>query len=446
MFLKKHLLLSWLCLSLVAMCLLVLNAPYLIAETPPDETALADITSSDEAKIRKGLEYIEKNRPKNIIPILKNLLIEKGKNGHHPHLLTALKSYPVHDNIPVWTEILNQTPSFFVQIEVINLLAGLNKKEIIAPIMEQLKSPFSSVRDASIQALKKFRDDRVYAYVLNLASHENPLFRVYALNTVYHIYDSRLYNFLIDQLKDENKSIRYQALLCLEKNEPTKSINHISQLALFDKNYEVRIKAIEILAKATFYHSLPIFLRCIDDDHRDVRYVSVQSIGKRKFRQTSIQLSNRLCVESETDIKKMIIDTLVDFKDGGGYKGLGKILKSDENPMLRVHAAYAIGEIGQPQGLPLLIDASKDVDVRVRAEALSALSHYKENRSADVLLEAISGNDDMYARSAALYSLKKMKLKNTLLPIFQTYTIEKNAVFKELLKNTCTELIIHFTR
>ncbi len=430
----------------LAIFIFFMGIAFVHAETSPDENAYADITSFDEARIRRGLEYITAHKPKNLIPLLKNILLEKGQNELHAHVITALKSYPLYENILLWTDILNESPSFFVKIEAINLLASLNRREIITPIMKQLKSPFSSVREASIQALKKFRDDRVYAYVLNLAASDNPLFRVYALNTVYHIYDSRLYNFLVDQLKDENKSIRYQALLCLEKNEPVKSINHISNLAVHDKNSEVRVKAIEILAKVAYFNPLPIFLRCLDDEHRDIRYASVQSIGKRKFKQTSFSLSNRLYVEKEDDIKRIIMSTLADFKDGGGYKGLGKIIKTDENPHLRIHAAYCIGEIGQLNGLPLLIDAVKDSDYRVRAEALSALSHYKELRSAEVLLASITSDDDIYVRSAALYALKKIKLKNTLLPLFQAYTEEHNSIFKELLRVSIAELITHFTR
>lgn len=431
---------------MAALCLSLSYGSFLSAETTPEENAYADMISLDSARIQKGLEYINKNKPKTLIPLLKNILLEKGQNELHAHALAALKSYPVSENIPLWTEILNESPSFLVKIEVINLLSSLNRKEVIAPIMEQLKSPFSSVRDASINALKKFRDDRVYAYVLNLASSENPLFRIYALNAVYHIYDSRLYNFLIEQLKDENKSIRYQALLCLEKNELTKSINYIINAAVNDKHYEVRVKAIEILAKATYYNPLPVFLRSLDDEHRDVRYASVQSISKRKFKQTAVQLSNRLYVENEDDIKKIIMDTLADFRDGGGYRGLGKIIKSDENPHLRVHAAFCIGEISQAQGLPLLLDAAKDADMRVRAEALNALAHYKDQRAADVMLESIAGGDDIYVRSAALYALKKIRLKSTLLPLFHAYSEEKNAIFKELLKISVAELIAYFTR
>ncbi len=434
------------CFFILAICCCIINHSTIFAETTPEENAYADIVSSDPARIQKGLAYINNHKPKILIPLLKKILLEKGQNELHAHALTALKSYPVSENILLWTDILNESPSFFVKIEAINLLAATSKREIIAPIMEQLKSPFASVREASIFALKKFRDDRVYAYVLNLATSDNPLFRVYALNTVYHIYDSRLYNFLIDQLKDDNKSIRYQALLCLEKNEPVKSINHISGLALNDKNSEVRVKAIEILAKAVNFNPLPIFLRCLDDEHRDVRYASVQAIGKRKFKQTSSALSNRLYIESEDDIKRILMDTLADFKDGGGYRGLGKIVKTDENPHLRIHAAYCIGEIGQMQGLSLLSDAAKDSDYRVRAEALSALSHYKEQRAAEVLLESIVSDDDIYVRSAALYALKKIKLKNTLLPLFQAYTEEHNSIFKELLKASVAELITHFTR
>ncbi|MCX7679495.1 MAG: HEAT repeat domain-containing protein [Spirochaetes bacterium] len=420
--------------------------PHIDAETISDESAFNDIISSNENRIKRGFEYIEKTKPKSLIVPLKNILIAKNNNGLHPLALDALKLYPPHEIIHVWKEILEKTPSFLVKVQAIQVLTYINTKEIIPIIAEQLKSPFTSVREAAIQSLKKFRDDRVYAFILNLAASDNPIFTVYALNAIYHMYDSRLYNFLLEQLKSENKSIRYHALLCLEKNELNKSLPYISQLALKDENSEMRVKAIEILANAPQFNSLPIFLQCLHDDNRDIRYASIQSIAKRKFKQTASHLSNQLYHEKEDDIKGLIMDTLVDFKDGGGYKGFSKIIRYEGNPNIKVHAAYCIGKINQNQGLPILIDATKDIDYRVRAEALHALSNYKENRSAEVLLSFIETNDNLYVRSAALYSLQKLKIKTTLLPLFRAYTKESNVIFKELLKDTIEDLITHITR
>ncbi len=414
------------------------------SETSQEDSAFDNIISGDSKRVAKGLDFISANRPANFIPKLREILSAKDKKGLHKAAKEALGKYPASLTLDAWISILNDTPSFLVKKDAIAFLAGQGSREIVPPLMEQIKSPFHTLRNAAILSLKKFRDDRVYAYILNLAASEDPVYKVYSLEAIYHLYDSRLYNFLIDQLKDDNKSIRYYALLCLEKNEFAKSINHIHRLALNDKSTEVRVKAIEILGSGKAGNPLPVFLQCVADEQRDIRFATVRAIQKKKYSTTSNLLSNQLFRETEEDIKVLLMDTLIDFKDGGGYKGLSNVLLKDSNPALRTQAAYSIGAIKNLQGLPYLISALKDGDPRVKAEVCGSLRYFKENRVLQSLMEVIHDDTDLYVRTAALYSLKTIKMRNSLLPLFNAFTEEKDGIFRELLRLTVAEMITQF--
>ncbi len=417
---------------------------FVYGQARTDEQVLDDLFSSDPAKSSAGLEYIRKNRPVSIIARIEEALTARGNNGSHRDALAALEGYPPASILPVWIRILNTTPSSIVRKEVISVLSRVENKEVVPSLMEQIKNPFQTVREAAILALKKYRDDRVYAYILNLSASDNPVFRVYSFEAIYHLYDSRLYNFLVDQLKDDNKSIRYYAMLCLEKNELAKSVNHISRMALSDKNTEVRVKAIDILGNYRQYNPLAVLSRCIDDPHRDVRHASIQAINRRRFTSTTNSLSNQLFSETEEDIKRLIMQTLVDFRDGGGFRGLSKLLREDPNPDLRIRAAYSIGEIKNVRSLPFLIEGLKDPDFRVKAEACNSLKYFRENNVVDSLIDVIVKDGNLYVRTAALYSVNHIRLRRGVLPLFTAYSQEKDLIFRELLRKSVAESISHF--
>jgi HEAT repeat protein len=411
-----------------------------------DEQVLDDILSDDPSKVSSGIEYIKAHRPPSMIRKLESLLTARGNNGQHKSALSALSSYPASSIMPNWIEILSNTHSSIVKREVISILSQVNSRDIVPPLMEQIKDPFHTVRESAILALKKFRDDRVYAYILNLAASEIPVYKIYSLEAIYHLYDTRLYNFLVDQLRDDNKSVRYYSLMCLEKNELAKSVNYISRIALSDKNSEVRVKAIDILSGYRPYNPLSIFLRCVDDPHRDIRHAAISAIARRKFTSTSGVLSNQLYGETQEDIKNLIMDTLVEFRDGGGFRGLAKILLEDGNPALRINAAFSIGEIKSARSLPQLMDGLKDADYRVKAEVCHSLRNFRENRVVDSLIDVIAKDTNPYVRTAALYSINHIRLRNGVLPLFNAYTVERDVIFRELLRKSVSASISHFVQ
>ena len=431
-------------ITLLSILALFQGSSLIYSQVRTDDQIYEDLMSGDPPRISSSLEYVKTNRPATFIKKLEAVLTTRGNNGHHKSALTALGSYPVSSILPNWIEILNNTPSSIVKKEVISILSQVGSRDIVPPLMEQIKDPFHTVRESAILSLKKFRDDRVYAYVLNLAASDNPVFKIYSLEAIYHLYDSRLYNFLVDQLKDDNKSVRYYTLMCLEKNELAKSVNHISRIALSDKNSEVRVKAIDILGNYRQYNPLSVFLRCVDDPHRDIRHASISAILNRKFTSTAGILSNQLYGETQDDIKNLIMNTLVEFRDGGGFRGLSRILLEDANPGLRINSAFSIGEIKSNRSLPYLIDGLKDTDYRVKAEVCHSLKHFRENRVVDNLIEVIAKDNNAYVRTAALYSINHIRLRNGVLPLFNAYTVEKDVIFKELLRKSVSDSISHF--
>ena len=393
------------------------------------------LLSRDEAESSQALAYIIKNKPVELIPRLRNILISPDEeNESRAIALRALSSFSATKYLDIWFEILRKTPSFIIKKEIISIIIKTNNRKIIVPLVEQLSSPYYTVRESAIFALKRYGDDRMFPYILNMARNDNPVFRVYALEAIYYLYDIRLYPIILSLLDDPNKSVRYYALRCIEKNRLNKASSNVRSLALKDKNHEVRVKAIEVLGVLKDSSAYSVVLKCLDDSHRDIRYASVKALYKMKTRKSASPLSRQLYEETEDDIKRLIIDTLIRLKDGGGFKGLEKVLLNDQNPELRIHAAYAYGTLGNKKSLPSLLRGLRDKDYRVRAEVCSSLGQFKDKRILPYLLGIINDDTENYVRTASLYAIKRMKEKKAVLPLFDRYVGEKDPIFKDKLR------------
>ena len=397
----------------------------------------------DEAK--KAFTAISVRKPSEAVPLLKKILVSRHDSGKHSIAYQALLQYPVSNNFDTWVEVLNNSPSFLIQEKIIKHLSLTRDKRIVQPIVQQLSNQFYTVRKTSVQALKNFNDDRIYPHILNMANSRNPLFRIYALEAIYHLYDQRLYDLLIDMLRDNNHSVRYYSLHCLEKNDLSKSLNTIKKIAIQDSNSEVRVKAINIISTSRSLTPYNVLVQCIADSSKDVRFAAIHALGNLNYDTTAVRMSNQLYAESDKKIKELIIHTLIRFDTGAGFSGLSKILLHDKDIMLKIRSAYAMGVIQDRKAIPYLFQGLQDRDMRVVAEVCNALGSYDSQDVIEKLISVVNSSQSHYTRTSALYSLKRIKAKSSLLPLFEQYTLEQDPVMKFKLKDIIQYLIRQFT-
>ncbi len=404
-----------------------------------------NLFSTENAEAKKAFTYISQKKPAEAIPILKSILTSRDNQGKYAVAYRALLQYPITASFSTWIDVLNDSPSFLIQTKIIKHLSLTRDKRIVLPIVQQLSSPFYTVRKTSIQVLKNYNDDRIYPHILNMANSRNPLFRIYSLEAMYHLYDQRLYDLLMEMLKDKNHSVRYYTLHCLEKNDLSKSLNTIKRTAIQDSNPEVRVKAIHIISKSRSYSPYNVLVQCIADSNREVRFAAIEALGNLNYDSTAGRMSSQLYSETDKGVKELIIDTLIRFDTGAGFRGLSKVLLQDSDVMLKVRSAYAMGAIEDRRAIPYLFQGLQDNDTRVVAEVCNALGNYDRSDVIEKLVSIINSNRSHYTRTSALYSLKRIKSKSSLLPLFDRYSREKDPVMKFKLKETIRYLIQEFS-
>jgi len=289
--------------------------------------------------------------------------------------------------------------------------------------------------------LQKNGDDRVYPGILFMATSNNPVYRMYALEAMNYLYDRRFYQILVSLLDDDNKSVRIYALKCIYNNQLKQALYLIRKSALNDGDDEVRVNAIEILGKFRDTGSLYVLLKTLSDNNRAVRYESALSLYKLRSVNSAYSISARLFNERDAEIKSVIIDTLVAVRKVGDVRGLKGVLLNDSNLRLKIKAAYAFGVIKDDRHVRILVRGLKDRDFRVRAEVCNSLGNYKLKSVVVRLLGVVKNDSVLYVRSAALYSLKRINNRAAILPLFDLYSEEADPVFRELLRQVLRRFI-----
>lgn len=409
-----------------------------INEEPKDEIPV-DIQNAFELYVDGDLEeqaaaeeFIIKYKPPELVSDLFSI-IEQGSSSLYSKTFDICKSYPLDLTADFWINTLIKTEKSSVKIELIQYLSSLDNSYFVKVIADQLDDSDYSVRTTACIELQKIRNDLAFIKVFQMADSENPLLRLYAAQSLIYLYDIRFDPFLIKMMDDSNKSVRLKIIEIIEKHNLDNLHYLVKRAAQYDSNYEVRIQALEMFIRQNNKSALYLYPRLLKDSNSMVRYTAVKGISHFYYVSMSYALSKLLETETDPSIINIVIDTLIKFKNAGGYSGIETVLQKNNNPYLRRKAVYAVSLAGGYKADDILIEALKDNSYLVRAEAAGALSQYKKNNVAKSLIFVLTHDKEDYVRSAALYSILEINFVDkysTLLKIAET---EKNPVLKQLI-------------
>ncbi|MBN1533942.1 MAG: HEAT repeat domain-containing protein [Spirochaetes bacterium] len=352
-----------------------------------------------------------------------------------------LKARSGGEMLTLWIELLEKAELPRTKIEIIEHLSAAYDRRLVVPLAKELSSPYSDVRRSAARVLKNYSDDRIYPYILSLSSSPNPVYRIYFIEAMNFLYDRRFYELLVGMSRDANKSVRIYALNCLRSNNLTESVPIVRTMALGDGNDEVKVNAIDVLGHFQDRGALYVLLKTLNEPNRDIRLMTAKTLLRLGMPNAAMPLSQRLMVETEDDVKEMIMESLIRVRNSGNISGLARVLNSDRNESLRIKAAFALGVVREQRAVTVLLQGAGDRSVKVRAEVANSLGMYKTSESIGRLLEMTERDDDIYVRSAALYSLKRINDRKTAVPLFDIYSRERDTVFRELLRTVIRDFM-----
>ncbi|MDR3237358.1 MAG: HEAT repeat domain-containing protein, partial [Spirochaetia bacterium] len=208
---------------MIYICALLLAAPLAAQgqkENPLEntKTLFNSLTESDPAKREAAFDYVKNKRPEDLIPYLKKAILAKKGFFFAPDYsnrtvhINALKLYPFTESLKWWIEILQETDSSMMKIEIMNYITESGHRSIVMPIVEELRNNFFIVRQEAARILRGKSNDRVYPVILSMMNDPNPAVRIYAIDAMNYLYDSRFNNELINMIYDSDAGVRIRVI------------------------------------------------------------------------------------------------------------------------------------------------------------------------------------------------------------------------------------------
>ncbi|MBU1868710.1 HEAT repeat domain-containing protein [Patescibacteria group bacterium] len=258
-----------------------------------------------------------------------------------PYLLSAIK---------------DETKNEMLRMLLIELLGSTDDETVIADLKEILATNQSEVlRSEAAQSLAFIKQDKAVAGL------------IYALEN------------------DPSSNVRSSAALSLGVSGNETAIPALIN-ALNDSNNMVRTNALRGLGGLKATTALPQIKAKLNDPDKHVRYTAAQIIkelgGKSEIadllpalkdedtfvRESALETLKSLVSSEDTLIIPDLINTVVNDRDGQVSRAAAEVLikigppavadlitaYSSANKNARVHLAYALGEIGSPEAIPVL--------------------------------------------------------------------------------------------
>ena len=124
---------------------------------------------------------------------------------------------------------------------------------------------------------------------------------------------------------------------------------------------------------------------------------------EKKYEQKDTEYFVKLLEHPDYVVRTRATCILVDFGGEDKVQHVAKVLKGDENELVRHEAAFSLGQMGHSSGVGPLVDATlNDPSMFVRHEAAIALGVVGNKEAREALEKALSDPDKPVVESAVV--------------------------------------------
>ena len=243
-----------------------------------------------------------------------------------------------------------------VREDAASILGRARDSRAVLPLLALLGDEDRSVRMAAIDALKEIGESSVVPLGSCLSNQDTNI-QESAASILSHIADSRVLTPLLEALGSSNWIVRMHAAKALGRLKDPQAAEPLFPL-LQDKVKAVREETVHALVQLGDA-GVPFLLKGLKHEEWIVRLHAIEALGK--------------------------------MKSSEGVEALLYVLCNDRDSAVRIDAARALGDIGDPRAVDHLILAMKDIDLR--PVAIEALGKIADGRAVPALVSVMERAD-----------------------------------------------------
>jgi HEAT repeat protein len=288
----------------------------------------------------------------------------------------ALGRIGAPSSVPLLLGWLDDEPELIVAAAA--ALGAIGDRRAFAPLLEHLDHPESAVRQAVVSALNSVGHPQMEVAIARRLKHESPRVRESAARIAgYFGYGSCLRQ-MVELCDDADETVRRAVVEHLANFDERQAWSKIAETLRGDPSPSVRSAAARAMGQSTSAAALASLIAAANDPNLWVRYYVARSLGRRG--------------EAHADALACLAERAT----------------RDRAVPVRVAAIEALGAIGSPSMLPVLIPIVQDAEPEVARAAATALAFGEAQRTADVLRYALERGDAML-QHAALETLGRQR-------------------------------------
>jgi HEAT repeat protein len=189
------------------------------------------------------------------------------------------------------------------------------------------------------------------------------------------------------------------------------SINPESiQQLLNSEDFGEKVRGINQLRQIEPKIAFEMIKPLVKDNNPRIRYAAVSQFDTlgTDDRQTSLEiLRDRLFNDSEFDVQAAAADAIGGLKLTEAYEDLERVYYGTSEWLLQFSILAALGELGEPRGYDLLIEALSSDNSLIRTAAISALGDLGDERAISSIIP-LADDEDWQVRHRVAQSLGRL--------------------------------------
>jgi HEAT repeat protein len=298
-------------------------------------------------------------------------------------------------------------------------------------IKDGLSAENAALRTEAIRMLGRIKDRAAGVPIIQLLKDPDPTVREAVTEAIPHVADTEALGVLVKLLEDE--TTRDTAAAVLGRLKDPGALEPLSAM-MKSQDPTARRMAAEALEQLADPRSVDAWIEAMADPALvEIASQSLKRIADLRERITEI-LDRLRDIEDQVALEEARIGVSMDLI-ALGRPAVSDLLEAlnDELWVVREAAAQALGIIGDLRAVdPLLDKAQTDRDRGVRESCIKALGEFGDSRSIDVLVQAV---EDRTTRLAATEAMSKIKDITVLMPhvkLIQTMKSDRDGLVSYL--------------
>lgn len=169
-----------------------------------------------------------------------------------------------------------------------------------------------------------------------------------------------------------------------------------AQALLNSENYGDRIKGINQLRQLDRAAAFQLVQPLINDSNVRVRYAAVSLmdvLGEEDLNLSLQLLRDRLHNDPEVDVQSAAADAIAALKITEAFEDLQQIYQQTNEWLLQMSIVAALGEMGDPRGFDLLVDALQSDSELLQTAAIGALGDLGNSQAIPLLIPHATNPD-----------------------------------------------------